>query len=68
LRSYEGFLDGIEADIERYQASPPELNGAKVPERCDIKFDGVSLAYEAGTDVLRNISFYIPNGNILGVV
>jgi ATP-binding cassette subfamily B protein len=68
LRSYEAFLDGIEADIERYQASPLELNGAKVPERFDIKCDGVSFAYEAGTDVLRNISFYIPNGNILGVV
>jgi ABC-type multidrug transport system fused ATPase/permease subunit len=68
LRSYEGFLDGIEADIERYQASPPELNGARVPERFDIKFDRVSFAYDRGTDVLKNISFYLPSGDILGVV
>jgi ABC-type multidrug transport system fused ATPase/permease subunit len=68
LRSYEGFLDGVTTDIERYQASPPELNGARVPKRFDIKFDGVSFAYNRGTDVLRNISFYVPDGNILGVV
>jgi ATP-binding cassette subfamily B protein len=68
LRSYEGFLEGIEADIDRYQSSPLELNGAKVPERFDIKFDGVSFAYDRGTDVLKNISFYVPDSNILGVV
>jgi ABC-type multidrug transport system fused ATPase/permease subunit len=68
LRSYEGFLEGIEADIDRYQSSPSELNGARVPERFDIKFDGVSFAYDRGTDVLKNISFYLPGGNILGVV
>jgi ABC-type multidrug transport system fused ATPase/permease subunit len=68
LRSYEGFLDGIEADIKRYQAGPPELNGAKVPESFDIKFDEVSFAYDRGTDVLKGISFYLPSGKILGVV
>jgi ATP-binding cassette subfamily B protein len=69
LRSYEGFLEGIEADIDRYQSSPSEMNGARLPERFDIKFDGVSFAYDRGKpDVLKNISFYLPSGNILGVV
>ncbi len=68
LRSYEGFLDSIEANIERYQASPTELKDAKVPERFDIKFEGVSFAYDRGRDVLNNVSFYVPSGNILGIV
>jgi ATP-binding cassette, subfamily B, bacterial len=68
LRSYEGFLDSIEADIDRYRADPPNSNGARVPETFDIKFDGVSFAYIRGSDVLKDISFYLPSGDILGVV
>jgi ATP-binding cassette, subfamily B, bacterial len=68
LRSYEGFLESIEADIERYQSSPPESNGARVPASFDIRFDGVSFSYEGRSDALRNISFYVPSGYILGVV
>jgi ATP-binding cassette subfamily B protein len=68
LRSYEGFLDGIEADIERYQARPPELHHARVPDSFGITFDNVSFAYDRHTDVLKDISFYVPSGKILGIV
>ena len=68
LRSYEGFLDGIEADIERYQADPPELSHFRVPDRFDITFDNVSFAYDRTTEVLKDVSFCVPDGNILGIV
>jgi ATP-binding cassette subfamily B protein len=68
LRSYEGFLDGIEADIERYGVAPPEMDTAKIPGNFDIKFDEVSFAYVQNTFVLKNISFCLHSGNILGVV
>lgn len=76
IRTFQGFLDGVEADIERYSVSQPELNGIsqaelngnRLPESFDIKFSEVSFAYNPGVDVLKNISFYVPSGNILGVV
>jgi ABC-type multidrug transport system fused ATPase/permease subunit len=68
LRSFEGFLDGIEADIERYRARAPESNDARTPERFDITFDAVSFAYDRATDVLKDISFHVPSGEILGIV
>jgi ABC-type multidrug transport system fused ATPase/permease subunit len=68
LRSFEGFLDGIEADIERYRARTPESNEARTPESFDITFDGVSFAYDRATDVLKDVSFYVPSGEILGIV
>lgn len=68
LRSYEGFLDGVEADIERYRASPDEVHVGKVPEQFDVVFDDVSFAYSPETYALRNISLVVPGGKILGVV
>ncbi len=68
LRSYEGFLDGIEADIERYQAGPTELHHDRVPDSFGITFDQVSFSYDRTTEVLKDISFYVPNGKILGIV
>jgi ABC-type multidrug transport system fused ATPase/permease subunit len=68
VRSYEGFLEGIEKDIARYKRNPEELNGSEVPESFSIRFEGVSYSYDNERDVLRDISFYLPDGNILGVV
>ena len=68
LRSFEGFLDGIEADIERYRARPPESDDIRTRDSFDITFDGVSFAYDRATDVLKNVSFHVPSGQILGIV
>ena len=68
LRTYEGFLDGIKADIARYQSGQSELNGVSLPTKYDIEFDAVSFAYGRGSDALNNISFHVPDGGILGVV
>ena len=68
LRSFEGFLDGMQADIMRYQEKLPELKGDRVPHRFDILFDEVSFTYDGKTEVLRNLSFHLPSGKIVGVV
>ncbi len=68
IRSSQGFLDEVQTEVQHYQASSPELNGNRVPETFDIRFDGVSFAYNSGTEALKNVSFYIPGGKILGVV
>jgi ATP-binding cassette, subfamily B, bacterial len=68
IRSSQGFLDGVQTEVQQYQASSPELNGNRVPEHFEVKFDGVSFAYDSGTEALKNVSFCIPSGKILGVV
>ena len=69
IRSFQGFLDGVQTEVQHFQSSSSELNGNRVPATFDVKFDGVSFAYDdSGIDALKNISFYIPSGKILGVV
>jgi ATP-binding cassette subfamily B protein len=68
IRSSQGFLDGVLTEVQHYQVSSPELNGNRVPETFDVTFDGVSFAYDSGTEALKNVSFYVPSGKILGVV
>jgi ATP-binding cassette, subfamily B, bacterial len=68
MRSSQGFLDGVQTEVQLYQASSPQSNGNRVPQNFDVKFDGVSFAYDSGTEALKNVSFYIPSGKILGVV
>ena len=68
IRSSQGFLDGVLTEVQHYEENSPELNGNRVPENFDVKFDGVSFAYDSGNEALKNVSFYIPSGKILGVV
>jgi ABC-type multidrug transport system fused ATPase/permease subunit len=68
IRSVQGFLDGVKIDVDRYQAQRANLDGARVPVGFDLKFSEVSFSYNRGTEVLHNISFYVPGGNILGIV
>ncbi len=48
----------------------PERPGAQVPQVLtgDIVFDRVAFAYEAGSPVLREVSFHIKPGQMVGVV
>jgi ABC-type multidrug transport system fused ATPase/permease subunit len=68
IRSYQGFLDIVEADIDRYGGSTSERSDGRIPESFGIKFDGVSYSYDGITDVLQNVSFMVNSGKILGVV
>jgi ATP-binding cassette subfamily B protein len=68
IRSSQGFLDGVLTEVQHYEANAPGLNGNRVPENFDVKFEGVSFAYDSGHEALKNVSFHIPTGKILGVV
>jgi ATP-binding cassette, subfamily B, bacterial len=68
IRSSQGFLDGVQTEVQQYGASALETNGNRIPENFEIRFVGVSFAYDSGTEALKNVSFYIPSGKILGVV
>jgi ATP-binding cassette subfamily B protein len=68
IRSDEPFLAEVQAEVRHYESSSPELNGNRLPEHFDVRFDGVSFAYESGTEAVNNVTFYIPSGKILGVV
>ena len=47
---------------------PLEINGARVPNHFDINFERVWFTYNRGSDALSDLTFYLPSGNILGVV
>jgi len=68
IRSSQGFLDGVLTEVQHYQSSSSEVNGNRVPETFDVTFDKVSFAYDSGPEALKNVSFHIPSGKILGVV
>ena len=74
IRSYQGFLDGVQTEIRHYLGNASELrtspkfNGNRVPETFDVTFDGVSFAYDSGPEAVKNLSFYVPSGKILGIV
>ncbi len=34
----------------------------------DVEFDGVTFAYDGGRDVIKDVSFTVPAGSILGIV
>ena len=68
IRSFQGFLDGVQTEILHYLASEPELDGGRFPESFDLKFDKVSFSYDSTIRALKDVSFYIPSGKILGVV
>jgi len=68
IRSFQGFLEGLSEDVDRFDASRPDTTGNRLPDRFDVTFSGVTFAYGGGPDVLRDITFHQPSGDILGVV
>jgi len=68
IRSGQGFLDGVLSEVQHYRESSLESNGDRIPECFDVTFDGVSFAYDPGIEALKNVSFCLPSGRILGVV
>jgi ABC-type multidrug transport system fused ATPase/permease subunit len=68
LRSYEGFLDGIEADVSRYEAGTQVAGNVVLPTTFDIRFEDVYFSYDREEVVLKDVTFKVPEGAILGVV
>lgn len=50
-----------EADAQQRRLTPESIQG-------DLRFDGVSFAYETGKAVLHNIHFHAPKGSVTALV
>jgi len=68
LRSYSGFLDNIKQELERFSESRYESGGGEFPTNFDISLRDVSFAYDERGPVLRQVSCFVPGGEILGIV
>jgi ABC-type multidrug transport system fused ATPase/permease subunit len=67
LRSYSGFLDNIKCELDRFLESRHESRTGELPTSFDINVKNVSFAYDDRGPVLRQVSFRLPSGHILGI-
>jgi ABC-type multidrug transport system fused ATPase/permease subunit len=68
VRSYSGFLDTIKEELDRFSQNPHELGMGEVPSSFDVNVTNVSFAYDGREDILKQLTFYVPEGQILGMV
>jgi ABC-type multidrug transport system fused ATPase/permease subunit len=68
LRSYSGFLDKIEQDLERFSRNRYELEAGAFPTSFDINVSDVAFAYDDRELVLKHVSFFVEAGQVLGIV
>ncbi|MGA3355039.1 MAG: ABC transporter ATP-binding protein [Acidimicrobiales bacterium] len=67
LRSYSGFLDKVKCELDRFLESRHESGTGELPASFDINVKNVSFAYDDRGPVLRQVSFCLPGGHILGI-
>jgi ABC-type multidrug transport system fused ATPase/permease subunit len=67
LRSYSGFLDNIGFELDRFSENRYESDAGEVPTSFDINVRNVSFGYDERGPVLRQVSFSVPGGRILGI-
>jgi ABC-type multidrug transport system fused ATPase/permease subunit len=67
LRSNSGFLDNIKQELDRFSKNPYELGTGELPTEFDINVKNVSFAYDERGPVLKQVSFFVPGGQILGI-
>jgi len=68
LRSYSGFLDKIKQELDRFSKNPYELGAGELPARFDITVKNVSFAYDDREPALKEVSCFVPSGQVLGIV
>jgi ABC-type multidrug transport system fused ATPase/permease subunit len=68
LRHFGGFLDAIRQELGRFSQSQYELAAGEFPTTLDINVKSVSYAYDSRGMALKEVSFSVPNGHILGIV
>ena len=67
LRSFSGFLDKIKQELDRFSKNPSQLGAGELPASFDINVKNVSFAYDGRGPVLRQVSFFVRGGQILGI-
>jgi len=68
LRSFSGFLDKIKQELGRFSKNPYELGAGELPARFDITVKNVSFAYDDREPALKEVSCFVPSGQVLGIV
>jgi ABC-type multidrug transport system fused ATPase/permease subunit len=62
------YLQTLEEEADQYHQSRAPHGGRPVTRIGDLAFENVSFEYEEGTPVLREVSFHVPHGEVVGVV
>jgi ABC-type multidrug transport system fused ATPase/permease subunit len=62
------YIEMLEVEQERYRASAMQHGGEPVESIGALRFDHVSFEYEPGVPVLRDVSFAVNRGEIIGIV
>ena len=67
LRSYSGFLDNISLELDRFSENRYESGAGELPTSFDINAKNVSFSYDDRGPVLKQVSFHVPDGQIMGI-
>ncbi|MFZ0665265.1 MAG: ABC transporter ATP-binding protein [Acidimicrobiales bacterium] len=67
LRTSQGMLEDLLVDIEILDASRYETVGL-LPDSFELVFSSVKYSYDGVTPALSDVSFYIPEGSIVGIL
>ena len=67
LRSYSGFLDNLRQELNRFSQNRYEIEVGELPRTFEISVGGVSFAYDDRGPVLKDVSFSVPSGEVLGI-
>ena len=68
LRSFSGFLDSVKQDVDRFTLHPYELEAADFPTSFDVNVNNVSFSYDEREPALKDVSFHVAAGQVLGIV
>jgi ABC-type multidrug transport system fused ATPase/permease subunit len=68
LHEYAPYLQMLQEEEGRYLAAHVERAGASISRVGELRFDDVSFEYLPGQPVLRNLTFTVEPGQIVGIV
>jgi len=68
VRSSGGFLDTTARELGRLSQSPYEVDSGELPSKFDLDVNCLSFAYDGRGRVLKEVTFHVPEGQILGIV